>query len=357
MSAIPDILLEAFRAAVLITGLVVIMMMLIESLNIGSGGRFFRRLQGSRLGQIVVSALLGWIPGCMGGFASISLFSHGMISFGALVAMMIATAGDEAFVMLTLFPGKALLISAVTLAVGIVAGVLIDYAAPRLGIKPYALKACGELHLHEEDAPRRHDHDHKPGRSFSWKRAVLFVGTAVFIAALALGLLGDAEEDAGHGLGLLSERWMYMVFAGLSVVLLAVAVFGSDHFVEEHLWHHVVARHVPGIFAWTFGVLVLLGFITQVIDISSWISANVPLMILLATLIGIIPESGPHLVFVTLFASGVIPAPVLLASCISQDGHASLPLLAESKGAFLRAKAVNCVAALVVGFASWAIMM
>ena len=99
-------------------------------------------------------------------------------------------------------------------------------------------------------------------------------------------------------------------------------------------------------------MLVLLGFVTEVFDISSWISANIPLMILMATLIGIIPESGPHLIFVTLFAAGVVPMPVLLASCISQDGHASLPLLAESKGAFLRAKAINCAVALIVGFAA-----
>ena len=357
MLHIPAILLEALRAAVLITGLVVIMMMMIESLNIGSGGRFFQRLQGSRFGQIVVSALLGWVPGCMGGFASVSLFSHGMISFGALVAMLIATAGDEAFVMFTLFPGKALLISGVTLAVGILAGVLIDYAAPRLGIKPFALKVCDEMHLHEEDAPHAHEGEHKHTRSFSWKRAILFAGTALYIVALALGILGDEHEEASHGFNLLSEEWMNLVFAGLSVVMLGAAVFGSDHFVEEHLWHHVIARHVPKIFAWTFGVLVLLGFIMELVDVEAWISANVPLMILLATLIGIIPESGPHLIFVTLFASGVLPAPVLIASCISQDGHASLPLLAESKGAFIRAKAVNCIAALVVGFASWAFMM
>ena len=358
MQHIPDILLDALRAAVLITGLVVIMMMMIESLNIGSGGRFFHRLKGSKFGQIVVSALLGWIPGCMGGYASVSLFSHGMISFGALVAMLIATAGDESFVMLTLFPGKALLVSVITLAVGILAGVFIDYAGPRLGFKQFALKACGEMHLHEEDSPHKHGSEHKKGRSFSWKRVILFAGTALYIAALALGLLGDGEEEgASHGLSLLSEDWMNIVFACFSVVMLGVAAFGSDHFVEEHLWHHVVARHVPKVFAWTFGVLVALGFIMQAVDVSAWINANVPLMILLATLIGIIPESGPHLVFVTLFASGVLPAPVLIASCISQDGHASLPLLAESKGAFLRAKAVNCIVALLVGFASWALLM
>jgi hypothetical protein len=73
-------------------------------------------------------------------------------------------------------------------------------------------------------------------------------------------------------------------------------------------------------------------------------------MIVLATLIGLIPESGPHMIFVTLYAGGIVSLPVLLASCISQDGHASIPLLAESKISFVKAKAVNAIVALVVGF-------
>lgn len=358
---IADILLDALRAAVLITGMVVMMMMMIESLNISSGGRFFSLLRGSKFGQIVVSALLGWIPGCIGGFASVSLFSHGMISFGALVAMLIATSGDEAFVMLTLFPGKALWISLLILVIGIITGVLIDYVGPKLGLKPYALKTCDEMQIHEED---KHEHNHPEEKTggkgrkwhFTWRRAVLLVGTGLYIAALATGMLeheheGGAGDD--HGFNLLSEDWMNMVFAAVSLIMLGVVAFGSDHFVEEHLWHHVIARHALKIFLWTFGVLIVLGFITEVWDISSWISANVPLMIVLATLIGIIPESGPHLIFVTLFAAGIIPAPVLIASCISQDGHASLPLLAESKGAFIRAKAINCVVALIAGLIAW----
>lgn len=356
---IADILIDALRAAILITGMVVMMMMMIESLNISSGGRFFERLRGSKIGQIVVSALLGWIPGCMGGFASVSLFSHGMISFGALVAMLIATSGDEAFVMLTLFPGKALWISALILAIGIVVGILIDYAGPKLGLKPYALKSCDEMQLHQEDVHEKHAHhehdaeEHKKTRTFTWKRGLLFIGIGLYIAALATGLLeheheGEVADD--HGFNLLSEDWMNMVFAAVSLIMVGVVAFGTDHFVEEHLWHHVIVRHLPKIFAWTFGVLVVLGFITELVDVSEWISANIPLMIVLATLIGIIPESGPHLIFVTLFAAGVVPAPVLIASCISQDGHASLPLLAESKGAFIRAKAINCVVALIVGF-------
>ena len=54
--------------------------------------------------------------------------------------------------------------------------------------------------------------------------------------------------------------------------------------------------------------------------------------------------------FVTMFADGLLPLSVLIASCIVQEGHAGLPLLSESKGAWIRGKAVKVVlAALISG--------
>ena len=166
----------------------------------------------------------------------------------------------------------------------------------------------------------------------------------------------ENEHNNGMTINLLSEDWMNVLFAGLSVIVLLVLLFASDHFVEEHLWHHIVRKHLPVIFAWTFGVLLVLGIGLQYVDISRWISDNTALMILLATLIGLIPESGPHMIFVTLFAAGVVPFPVLLASSISQDGHASIPLLAESKKSFAWAKLINCLVALIAGFACMAVI-
>ena len=145
---------------------------------------------------------------------------------------------------------------------------------------------------------------------------------------------------------------MNVVFAGLSVIVLVVLLLGSDHFVEEHMWNHIIKKHHPTIFACTFGVLLKLGIGLRYIEIDKWISDNTVLMILLATIIGIIPESGPHMIFVTLFAAGVVPFPVLLASSISQDGHASIPLLAENRKSFAVAKLLNCIIALAAGFAA-----
>jgi len=357
------ILFEALLNSILVTGLVVVMMMMIESLNIESRGGLLSSLRKSKIGQVVFATLLGSVPGCMGGFAVVSLYTHGLMSFGALVAMMIASAGDESFVMLAMFPKEALWILIATFGLAVVVGIIVDlvYKKPLPShcnehFEVHEADMCEHKHDHkcEGEHEHEHGHGHRHGRHFTWKRALMFLGVAVFVVALATGHLehehGEEIEPAVTGsINLLSEDWMNIMFAALSVLILGVLIFASDHFVEEHLWHHVVVKHLPTIFAWTFGVLAALGLVMHFWDISTWISDNTVLMILLAAAIGIIPESGPHLVFVTLYASGVIPFPVLLASCIAQDGHAGLPLLAESKMSFAFAKLINCVLAMIVG--------
>ena len=383
------------------------MMMMIESLNIESKGLFFKGLRKTKVGQVVIASLLGSIPGCMGGFATVSLYTHRMFSFGALVAMMIASSGDEAFVMLAMIPEQALIIFAVLFVLAIAVGIITDKIYDKVHAKKCGLhdhEECGvhadcdgyEIHEHE-----KHEHEHAK-RHFGWKRISMLVGLALFIAALGTGMLGhDHSAHEGHvheseqiatgealamtcdghhhdrhthhnhsegtchfdqaervekSIDLLSEDWMNVLFAGLSVIMLVVLIFAKDHFVEEHLWNHIIRKHLPTIFAWTFGVLLVLGVIMHYVNIDNWISDNTALMILLATLIGIIPESGPHMIFVTLFAAGVVPFPVLLASSISQDGHAGIPLLAESKKSFAQAKLINCFVALAAGFAAMLFM-
>ena len=72
----------------------------------------------------------------------------------------------------------------------------------------------------------------------------------------------------------------------------------------------------------------------------------------LACLIGLLPESGPHLIFVTLFAKGMIPISILLASSVVQDGHGMLPMLAHSRREFFIIKATNFSVGLLLGAAA-----
>ena len=277
------ILADVLRDSILITALVILMMLLIEFVNVASRGHFFSRLNSNRFTRVLFGAAMGLVPGCLGGFATVSLYSHRMISFGALVAMMIASSGDEAFVMLAMFPGKALLLFAVLFIIAVAVGLLVDLI-PSKGEKV----ACSQSYdLHESDM-----------------------------------------EDHHHSLRSILDR----------------------HFIKEHLWNHVIKEHALSIFSWTFGALLVIHLGLEYLDLEVWMQNKIALIILIAVLVGIIPDSGPHLIFVTMFANGLVPFSVLLASSISQDGHSSLPLLASNKKSFILAKLVNCVIAAIAGY-------
>jgi hypothetical protein len=95
--------------------------------------------------------------------------------------------------------------------------------------------------------------------------------------------------------------------------------------------------------------MVLTHLLTEHVHFGQALESGRVLLILIACLVGIIPESGPHLIFVTLFAKGTLPFSVLLANSIVQDGHGMLPLLAHSRRTFFTVKAVNLIAGVVVG--------
>lgn len=77
--------------------------------------------------------------------------------------------------------------------------------------------------------------------------------------------------------------------------------------------------------------------------------------LIVGALVGLIPESGPHLIFVTLFAQGLIPFSVLLTSSIVQDGHGMLPMLSYSLKDSIKLKAFNFVIGLTIGLIFYAI--
>ena len=399
-------LLEVLRNAVLITGLVLIMMLMIEYCNIGSHGSLFARLKSSGINQVLIGTLLGLVPGCIGGFAAVSLFTHKLLSFGALTAMMIASSGDEAFVMLATMPLKALLLFAILGALAIVTGLVCD----RYLFKEQNFAFCPDgYEIHKEHdssiaSPFRLSSYKDALRRPSRERLLLLAGIALFVVALLSGFAGhdhaghdhaghdhavhqeaalhqevahnhELHEEAAHNhalhghathqeslqeiieerhlstftLHLLDEEWMNCLFAIMSIVTLLFTATAKEHFIKEHLWHHVIKRHLLSIFLWTLGGLAVCKIGVQYLNIEEWVSSNMIFVILLAVAVGIIPESGPHLVFVTLYLNGIVPFSVLLANSISQDGHTALPLLASSRKTFLKAKAVNIIIGAVVG--------
>ena len=92
------------KHALMITSFVFAMMLVIEYVNVLSRGSWQQKLTRGRWAQYLLAAFLGATPGCLGAFAVVAMYSHRVLSLGAVVAAMIATSGDEAFVMLAMIP-------------------------------------------------------------------------------------------------------------------------------------------------------------------------------------------------------------------------------------------------------------
>ena len=399
---------DVLKNSILITGLVLIMMLMIEYFNIHSHGRWFAQIKDSKIKQILVGSLLGLVPGCIGGFATVSLYTHRLLSLGALVAMMISSSGDEAFVIMAMIPKEGLVLFGLLFVISVITGVVVDYVIYK---KPQN-DLCSddfEIHNHEGGDDRKvpsifKAESYKVMLHPSKERLFILGGIAVFIAAVIMGILTCGHDhsagttcehghvhteavahvhtaecshehasghvhtaDCGHNhaeahghnalsINLLDEKNINIVFAIISIITLFFTATANEHFIKEHLWKHVIGKHLLSIFLWTFGTLIVCQIGMQYLNIEQWINNNMLWVIVLAVLIGIIPESGPHLVFVTLFAQGVLPFYVLLVNSIVQDGHSALPLLAESKMSFAKAKLINIIVGLAIGIACFILL-
>jgi hypothetical protein len=283
-------------------------------------------------------ALVGTVPGCLGAFTDVTLYVHRLISFGALVGAMIAASGDEAFVMLALFPRQALPLFGLLFAYGLVVATIVDRLG---GARFYGGVSCPEgieIHLGEHALPRA-PLRRRSFTGWSLPRSVLCAALTLFLVAVAAGWIGPP-----------AWTWVRVTLLVVAAVGLAVVFVAEDHFLEEHLYRHVARRHLPRVFLWVLGILVVLAALEAAdLPLSEWIRDHQGWALLAAVAVGVIPESGPHMVFVTLFAQGALPFSVLAASCVVQDGHGMLPLLAESRREFVKVKAVTATAGLLLG--------
>jgi hypothetical protein len=336
-------LFEIIRHALVVTAFVFAMMTCIDYLNVMTRGGLESFLRRGRKRQYVGSSFLGATPGCVGAFAVTSLYAHQLLSFGAIVACMLATSGDEAFVMLALFPAKALLIFTILFVLGIFWGWLSDRVAAYFRFTP--CEGCSLLAVHEEHIQGIHParipvHLAHPSPA----RLCTFIIIAVFVYMVLAGSHGNGEE-----------HWITVTLLGLLGIVAFITVTVPEHYLKVHIWQHLVKEHLWKIFLWVFGAMLAVHLLSERLELENFVSGHTAWVLPVAVLVGIIPESGPHLVFVIMFSRGLVPFSVLLASCISQDGHGMLPLLSVSVKDFFMVKIFKIAAALAVGYlAYWA---
>lgn len=329
---------EIISHALIITIFVMVMMLLIEYLTIQSKGKWSRSFEKNLFLQIIFAAIMGITPGCLGAYVVVSLYIHRVFSFAALVTVMIATSGDEAFVMFTMIPGSAVLIMLMLFLVSIVSGVITGLLT---GNRSFFKLSDHRFSYH----PHTYDckcfvpseiPDHF--RKISFERTLLLSGGILFMIFLLSGDIGPHTWN-----------WKRIVF--FLVVLIEIFIVSTvpEHFLTHHLWEHVIKKHFLKVFLWTTGAFIVIHAGLEFLHLEEWVQSNLYVMLTVAVLAGVIPESGPHIIFITLFANGTIPFGILLANSIVQDGHGGLPLLAESRRNFLLMKSVNLLIGAMVG--------
>ncbi|HBF88598.1 MAG TPA: hypothetical protein DDX39_08145 [Bacteroidales bacterium] len=330
------------QQTIMISGFVLYMMLILEYINVRSKGKWSQPIKKSGFVQIGIANTIGIIPGCVGIFTIVSLFTHNIIKFPALLSGSIATMGDEAFVMLTMIPTTTFKLGGILLIIAFAVGGFFQ-----LFFKNKFAFTANETHFHH--------HEHDDCLCFNRKSVIaqlknISFHRALLITVLVMIVLFQLFGGHGHEHGEHSEAiWENLFFVIASIFSIAIVITVPEHFLVEHLWGHILKKHFLKIFLWTLISLSLITLIMNYWNIESWVQENTYFMLLLALLVGIIPISGPHILFITLFASGSIPFSILLANTIVQEGHGGLPLMADAKKSFVIMKFIKIIIALIIG--------
>ena len=372
-------------------------------------GRLVQRIEKSKKAQPIIGAFLGLTPGCGGAIFVMPLFPRGQVSFGTVVATLIATMGDSAFVLMTVMPKQYLLVSAISFVVAVISGYLVDllptgerlwqqYQDRRhkraLAEAAIAHEALDHSHFHSETGIPQDEWNHighsegdeidlvlhhgakghQPTDSFGYQAT--HSSYAVYWILVSVGLILGIMELFQVDLNALfiPNLGTILGVAGttLSVLMMIFSqkFIGSDTHEEsemklaslkETFIHN--AQETAFVGTWVFAAylayelfILLLGkgsYLAGEATITAVLSQTGLMAVIIGVLVGIIPGCGPQIIFVTLYTKGLVPFAALLANAISQDGDALFPLIAIDKRSALWATVYNTIPALIVGLLAY----
>ena len=366
-------MLDFVMEIVSITFIVMMMMLLVDFANVKTQGRIISLMKRYPGLQIVLCAVIGLIPGCVGIFAVVSLYTHRLIGFGALLAAAIAGFGDEAFFMLSFIPKQTLWLTLILFSLAIGVGYLTDYWFQKRKNRPNSpFLQFSEMDCKECIDCEEHSHNHKTQNSKHIRlfRIISLVVVGLFIIGIFSGVIGDdhgigygedgartvptnelhaVSIDGEHATPTISgENMLFLVISFATFILLLTV---NKHFFEEHILNHLLKKHLLKTLFWVVIVMLLVRIFSLYVDVSAFAyhSWGKYILLLFALLLGFIPQSGPHLIILFLFIDGIVPFSTLIANSIMQEGHGGIPLLAYSPKHFLWTKIIKFVIALGVG--------
>jgi|TARA_B100001778_G_scaffold157303_1_gene129326 hypothetical protein len=378
-----DIVVTSMRDAFLaVTVFVAVMVLLFSWLQYATSGRFVEYIQSHKKLQPVIGALMGLTPGCGGAIIMMPMYARGYVTYGTVVATLIATLGDSAFVLIgaavadSSFIAPMIAVHVISFVVGVLWGYIVDMTGttPSKPLGKFGPKVGDDLIPEsDEDTSLLEDLPREVPEGIGYKilhQGYLFwwgITTIGFIFAILL--LVWSGQDPEYELKLAYNpltidgfiTWVGLLGTTLSVVLYVAqknwfaddteATIGDKlHSMRETMVH--AASETAFVTFWVMIAYLAFEFTMLFSGVTEQDMARHGdglIAVVVAAIIGLIPGCGPQIIAITAYTKEMISFPALAANAISQDGDALFPLLVRHKAASLWATVHTTIPALITG--------
>ena len=327
---------DAYVAVSSFVGVTLIIFVFLEKRNFN----LQRFIEKNKNYEIPTSAFLGVIPGCGGAIMVMSLYTRGVVSFGSVLAALIATMGDAAFLLIASKPQAALVILPVTFLTGIVFGYL---------VKPFTKNFINKISL-KKDLNKNLPKNKIPKNFYSFWLICLIPG-------IILGVLNAFQIEISFYIFGIDLIHSFSFILAMYCILLWV--FNPLTDIQMASIHENSLRRVADTTCFVT-VWVIIAFVTyELIDLSTkglifdslkYFGPFIPLM---AIIIGFIPGCGPQIMITSMYVSGQIPMSAQIGNSISNDGDALFPAIAISAKAAIIATLYSAIPAIFIAYLYW----
>ncbi len=382
-----EIVVVSMRDAFLaVTVFVAAMVLLFSWLQYATSGRFVDYIRKKKKFQPIIGALMGLTPGCGGAIVMMPMYARGYVTYGTVIATLIATLGDAAFVLIgaaiadSSFVAPLIAVHIISFVVGVSWGYLVDMTGttphkplgrfgPTIGEdeKPLdsEIEDIGNSPL--EDLPR--EVPDGLGYKILHQGYLIWWGVTIIGLIFAILLLVWSGQDPDYNLELTYDpstmdgfiTWIGLIGTTSSVVLyIAQKNWFSDdteatigdklHSMRETMIH--AASETAFVTFWVMIAYLLFEFTLLFSGVTEQTMSKYgdgPLAVIIAAMIGLIPGCGPQIIAITAYTKDIISFPALTANAISQDGDALFPLLVRHKAASLWATVHTTIPAILAG--------
>jgi len=291
--------------------------------------------------HVPIASFLGAIPGCGGAIIVVTQYIQGRISFGALVAVLTATMGDAAFLILAMEPSTGLLIFVLGIFVGTISGYVVDLIHGRS-----FMMTNSDIELEFE----------KLKKTFVSKFNIFWL--MLFVPGFIIGILLAFQIDVDNFLNLPSNVSI-VIMLGSGGAILSIFMWSlnplSDFQCSTDKSRGFLSRVIDTtnfVSTWVisgFLVFEIFMYFTN-IDLKLFFDLWLPFVPLIAILFGFLPGCGPQIVVATFYLNGYIPLSAELGNAISNDGDALFPAIALAPKAAILATIYSAFPAIIVAY-------